>query len=117
MSDRDALLAAVRQAPRDDAPRLVFADWLDEHGEPDRAEVIRLPIEIDPYLPSGADLDGWRRAVIDGHLDRPVPADFSPEWNRYAALARREDQLLGQYQWEWLGPLAVADEDRLSAAG
>lgn len=34
MSDRDALLAAIRANPDDDTPRLVFADWLDEH-EPD----------------------------------------------------------------------------------
>jgi uncharacterized protein (TIGR02996 family) len=30
VSDREALLAAIRQFPDDDAPRLVFADWLDE---------------------------------------------------------------------------------------
>src|SRR5687768_10081460 len=34
MSDREALLAAIRANPDDDTPRLVFADWLDEH-EPD----------------------------------------------------------------------------------
>lgn len=31
MSDRDALLAAIAASPADDTPRLVFADWLDEH--------------------------------------------------------------------------------------
>src|SRR3954447_2290691 len=111
MSDRDALLAAVRQAPDDDAPRLVFADWLDEHGEADRAEFIRLQIEIDPLRRPDADLDRWRRAVIDRHPDEPVPADFPPELHRYAALARREDQLLEAHQWEWLGPPAGGDED------
>ena len=45
MSDRDALFNAVLDAPGDDAPRLVYADWLDEHGEPERAEVIRLQVE------------------------------------------------------------------------
>jgi uncharacterized protein (TIGR02996 family) len=34
VSERDALLAAIRANPEDDTPRLVFADWLDEH-EPD----------------------------------------------------------------------------------
>lgn len=34
MSDRNALLAAIRANPDEDTPRLVFADWLDEH-EPD----------------------------------------------------------------------------------
>lgn len=34
MTERDALLAAIRATPDDDTPRLVFADWLDEN-EPD----------------------------------------------------------------------------------
>src|SRR5262245_29358875 len=42
MSDRDALFQAILAAPADDAPRLVFADWLDENGDPDRAEFIRV---------------------------------------------------------------------------
>ncbi|QJW99786.1 TIGR02996 domain-containing protein [Frigoriglobus tundricola] len=32
--------------PDDDTPRLVFADWLQEHGEEDRAEFIRVQIEL-----------------------------------------------------------------------
>jgi uncharacterized protein (TIGR02996 family) len=111
MSDRDALLAAIRQVPDDDAPRLVYADWLDEHGDADRAEFIRLQVEIDPYRRPDSDLDRWRRAVIDRHLDRPVPADFPPEIHRYARLARREADLLKARRWEWLAPLARVDED------
>lgn len=42
MTDHDALFQAILAAPDDDAPRLVFADWLDENGEPDRAEFIRV---------------------------------------------------------------------------
>ncbi|HVK07462.1 MAG TPA: ribosomal protein L7/L12 [Gemmataceae bacterium] len=41
MSDEAALLAAIQAAPADDAPRLVYADWLDEHGRSDRADAIR----------------------------------------------------------------------------
>jgi len=111
MSDHDALLAAIRQAPDDDAPRLVYADWLDEHGESDRAEFVRLQIEIDPYRRPDSDLDRWRRAVIDLHTDRPVPADFPPELHRYAELARRERDLLKVRRWDWLAPLAAVDDD------
>ncbi len=32
MSDANALVAAILAAPADDLPRLVYADWLDEHG-------------------------------------------------------------------------------------
>jgi uncharacterized protein (TIGR02996 family) len=35
------LLASVLAAPADDAPRLVIADWLDEHGCGERAAFIR----------------------------------------------------------------------------
>jgi uncharacterized protein (TIGR02996 family) len=39
--ENPALLAAVIADAEDDAPRLVYADWLDEHGDPDRAAFIR----------------------------------------------------------------------------
>jgi uncharacterized protein (TIGR02996 family) len=45
MTEREALLRAVCENPDDDTPRLVFADWLDEHCEPERAEFIHLQIE------------------------------------------------------------------------
>lgn len=41
----ELLLKAVVASPDDDLPRLVAADWLDEHGEPERAEFIRVQIE------------------------------------------------------------------------
>ena len=44
--DETALLAAVCAAPEDDAPRLVMADWFDEHGDPERAEFIRVQIQL-----------------------------------------------------------------------
>src|SRR5438309_3057056 len=46
MSAADGFLAAIRRDPDDDAPRLVYADWLDEHGDPDRAEFIRAEVEM-----------------------------------------------------------------------
>jgi uncharacterized protein (TIGR02996 family) len=41
-TDRAALLAGIREAPEDDAPRLVFADWLEDQGEAERGRFIRL---------------------------------------------------------------------------
>ena len=41
MDDGEALLRAVLEAPFDDGPRLVYADWLEEHGEAERAAAIR----------------------------------------------------------------------------
>ncbi len=43
--DRAALLAGIAADPDNDLRRLVFADWLDDHGEPERAEFVRLQIE------------------------------------------------------------------------
>lgn len=39
------MLRAIIANPGDDLPRLVYADWLDEHGQGDRASIIRLQIE------------------------------------------------------------------------
>jgi uncharacterized protein (TIGR02996 family) len=41
VSDGDHLLHAILSDPADDAPRLIYADWLDENGDPDRASWIR----------------------------------------------------------------------------
>jgi uncharacterized protein (TIGR02996 family) len=45
MTDEAAFLAAIRAAPGDDTPRLVYADWLDDQGDT-RAEFIRLQHQL-----------------------------------------------------------------------
>src|SRR5581483_5764550 len=37
---------AIMGAPDDDLPRLIFADWLDEHGHGDRAAYIRADCRV-----------------------------------------------------------------------
>lgn len=57
MPDPAPLLAAIASNPDDDLPRLVYADWLDEQGDPDRAEFIRLQchtVRVGPLDPSWA---------------------------------------------------------------
>ncbi len=49
MTTEQAMLAAIWAAPHDDLPRLVYADWLDETGDPAniaRAEFIRVQCEL-----------------------------------------------------------------------
>jgi len=41
-----AFLRAILDSADDDAPRLVYADWLDENGDPDRAEFVRLQVRL-----------------------------------------------------------------------
>jgi uncharacterized protein (TIGR02996 family) len=48
MSQRDAFIRAIIANPDDDATRLVFADWLEEQGEPEFAEFIRVQCELEP---------------------------------------------------------------------
>jgi uncharacterized protein (TIGR02996 family) len=79
-SEASGFLDQIRAAPEDDAPRLVYADWLDEHGDSARAEFIRVQIER-------ANLPKWdarqvalrlrEQALTDqyiGELQRGLPA-------------------------------------------
>src|SRR5947209_2333045 len=76
----EAFLQAIIEAPEDDAPRLVYADWLEDNGDPHRAEFIRVQVELArPRLLGGSKLrrelqkrektlfdehgQGWREAV------------------------------------------------------
>jgi uncharacterized protein (TIGR02996 family) len=78
MTEREALLRAVCEFPDDDTPRLVFADWLQEHGEEARAEFIRLQIERSRY------------------------AEDSPE---YVALRDREEVIENEHRLRWLAEM------------
>lgn len=46
MSDEASFLQTIQDDLDDDAVRLVFADWLEEHGQPERAEFIRVQIDL-----------------------------------------------------------------------
>jgi uncharacterized protein (TIGR02996 family) len=46
MTDHDALLRAIAAHPEEDTPRLMYADWLEENGRPDRAEFVRVQVEL-----------------------------------------------------------------------
>jgi uncharacterized protein (TIGR02996 family) len=46
VTEREALTRAVAAAPEDDLPRLVFADWLEEHDEPAHAAFVRAQVEL-----------------------------------------------------------------------
>jgi uncharacterized protein (TIGR02996 family) len=49
MSEREALLQAISADEEDDLPRLVYADLLDDQGDPERAEFIRIQIEAERH--------------------------------------------------------------------
>jgi uncharacterized protein (TIGR02996 family) len=65
--DRTAFLAAIREAPEDDAVRLVFADWLEDHGDDERAEFIRSQVtasRLDDLDPTRIRLDHRAAALL-----------------------------------------------------
>ncbi len=52
------LFQAILDDPENDAPRLIYADWLEENGDPARAEFIRVQCEmarLDEYDPQRID--------------------------------------------------------------
>ena len=68
------LLAAIRQHPDDDAPRLVYADWLEERGELARARLIALLCRI-------AALPAWEREAVEARREVDVlVCDHGERW-------------------------------------
>jgi uncharacterized protein (TIGR02996 family) len=83
-SEREALLASVYEAPDDDAPRLVYADWLDEHGDEadrDRAAFIRAGCEAAraPFDSAERVSAEVRAAVLYNRHRRPVRTEWEQE--------------------------------------
>ncbi|MCI0701308.1 MAG: TIGR02996 domain-containing protein [Planctomycetia bacterium] len=51
-SDGEALFRAICENPADDTARLVYADWLQENGQVERADFIRLQCEAWSLCPA-----------------------------------------------------------------
>src|SRR5262249_42657415 len=58
MTDEAAFLRSILDDPDDEANRLVYADWLEERGDP-RAELVRLQLETDRQAREYPGLDDW----------------------------------------------------------
>jgi uncharacterized protein (TIGR02996 family) len=78
MSADEPFLRDISMNPEDDTVRLVYADWLEDHGQAGRAELIRVQIAL------------------------AVPPDGLDE---YRALRARESALLDRHGKEWFAPL------------
>lgn len=80
MNDDQPFLDAIRESPDDDAVRLVYSDWLEDHGDAARAEFVRTQVEL-------------ARGVADEA--------------RRDLLRRRERELLLANERKWLGALGA----------
>jgi uncharacterized protein (TIGR02996 family) len=73
MLDEPTFLEAIGEAPDDDGPRLLFADFLDEKGDPAsvaRAEFIRVQCalnELEPGDPSAAAVRAREQALLEAN--------------------------------------------------
>lgn len=63
-ADEQALLAAAIAHPDEDTPRLIYADWLQENGQLDRAEFIRAQIEATRSPPGDPGTKALRARVV-----------------------------------------------------
>jgi uncharacterized protein (TIGR02996 family) len=73
-ADMPSPLAQVIARPDDDGPRLVFADWLDDHADHPRADFIRVQLAL-ARLP---DRDRRRTPLAD--REHRLLARFGPAW-------------------------------------
>lgn len=86
-----ALHRAILLHPADDDRRLVYADWLEEHGDVDRAEFVRAQVELACMTYRPACDHRYRPATIP-----PLPTPKCPGCRydkRLRALRRREREL------------------------
>src|SRR5262249_25943401 len=80
MTKRDAFLEAIAVNPHDDAVRLVFSDWLEENGDPERAEFTRTQCEL-----ASAKLAEKRRHALRAR-ERQLLDARRQEWCRASEL-------------------------------
>lgn len=86
-------LQACWDDPFNDVPRLVYADWLDDHGNSERASYIRqaCAAEAEPFLPT-------RLNYRESALERPVEAALKKNLRRWLpGIVPRERSLVN---WE-----------------
>lgn len=98
MTHGDAFLQSIRERPQDDAPRLIFADWLEDHGDPARAEFIRLQC---------------RMASLAG----PEEDDFPQTHPDFPPLLARSRELWEQHGRRWDGAVAKYTSDASTGRG
>src|SRR5438128_568751 len=80
MSDA-GVLEAILAHPDDDGPRLIYAGWLEENGDPARAEFIRVQIELartPPEHPERQRLQFREHDLLLAHKQRWL--DDLPKW-------------------------------------
>lgn len=97
MSEAAAFLRVINDHPEDDVARLVYADWLDEHGDSDRAEFIRGQCRLagmEEWHDGYAELNARCELLLRTHLEKWMPPvaeirEGAPDWMRRQYEFRR----------------------------
>lgn len=97
---KEQFLAAVAASPDDDAPRLIYADWLEENGESERAEFIRIQCRIAaPWSEDSGEC--WPcNCRRNNRQHTNGPCRCSAGWK---ALRSRQIHLVFNHGYSWLG--------------
>lgn len=112
-------LEQIAAVPADDAPRLVYADWLEEMGDP-RADYLRAEVAV--HRTSGADAiaarkrlraarakaePGWLASMEQPGVLRANPTPFEPAWWSIGLDVRPAEGTYGSWPYATLPPLPV----------
>ncbi len=111
--DEKSLLRGCLETPWDDAPFLVYADWVEEHGEEERADLIRNHIKED--VSSVVGIEGSNETAIKW-VDEKIRLRGSWEFFRglpsYFNMGRLDYPIQGGGDWinnrqDWIRSYAV----------
>jgi uncharacterized protein (TIGR02996 family) len=74
--EHPGLYQAILEQPDDDTPRLIYSDWLEEHGDPARAEFIRAQCQLARTAeaqPGRQELVARQKALLEKNRERWLP--------------------------------------------
>ncbi len=113
-TDEQAYLRGILEHPADDFRRLIFADHLEENGQADRCEFIRVQVALATTPEECSDCGGTGCPYCGGsgrdyHLSctRCGSCENTGHNPRWEAIKRREQELLGQHGEQWAEPIAT----------
>jgi uncharacterized protein (TIGR02996 family) len=125
-----AILRECVESPEDDGPRLVLADWLDDHGDADRAEFVRGQVALArmaEYDPARHALETRLEQLQRRHFAAWVASLPVPSWglNRgllHVSVSAEELPSLqtDAEEWDWVERVTLSDTwapEPLSALG
>jgi uncharacterized protein (TIGR02996 family) len=103
MTHDEAFIEAIAESPDDEGLRLIYADWLEDQGESDRAELIQVECALAKHLaaaPNRHPLEYRARRLLcvsDGV--------FKFEGHLSSDLEARDHELLSAHAGQWSEPL------------